>query len=279
MNLDGHDIGVCSWSLKPTSTATLVDSVLALKLTHVQLALGPLIDSSADDRRDAQKAIIDAGIIVTAGMISFEGENYSSIAAIKKTGGFVPTDRWPARRERALAAAEVAAEMGLGMLTAHVGFVPPSGDPSYADVVERVGEIVAAYAKFNVHLGMETGQEKAHELLQFLNDLNTKHVGVNFDPANMLLYGAGDPCEAIAILARHILHVHVKDAQISPRPGIEWGREVAFGRGDVNVHGFLRALADAKYAGPLVIEREAGADPLDDIAHAIETLEAHLGED
>ena len=121
---------------------------------------------------------------------------------------------------------------------------------------------------------LETGQESAPELLQFFNDLRCKNIKVNFDPANMILYGAGDPIEAIGILGRHIASVHVKDAVMSKKPSVEWGSEVPFGTGEVPPKEFLRALRDAGYAGPLIIEREAGETRMADIAFAIETLKS-----
>jgi sugar phosphate isomerase/epimerase len=97
-------------------------------------------------------------------------------------------------------------------------------------------------------------------------------VKVNFDPANMILYGAGEPIEAIGILGRHIGHVHVKDATSSNNPGTVWGTEVPFGTGQVPPREFLRALEDVGFTGPLAIEREAGETRIKDIAFAIETL-------
>ena len=88
----------------------------------------------------------------------------------------------------------------------------------------------------------------------------------------MILYGAGDPIEAIHTLGRHIQHVHVKDATLSSRPGEEWGEEVPFGTGQVPPRAFLDSLKDVGYTGPLAIEREAGADRMADVRTAIETL-------
>src|SRR5438552_2926803 len=82
--------------------------------------------------------------------------------------------------------------------------------------------------------GMAAGQEPAEELLEFLHELNAPNVHINFDPANMILYGAGDPIAAVRLLGKHIRHVHVKDATASTRPGVEWGEEVPFGTGQVN---------------------------------------------
>lgn len=278
MNLGGHDIGVCEWSLRPTSTADLVSMLKTLNLTHVQLSLSSLLDQSPEERATSLKLLEDAGITIISGMLGFADENYSSIASIRKTGGFVSPQLWPARRDRALAIADLAQSIGIQIITAHAGFIPPSGDPAYPAVVEHLAGLAGEYDKREIDLDLETGQENAGELLQFLNDLNQPNVGVNFDPANMILYGAGDPCEAVAKLNRHVRHVHIKDATPSTQPGIEWGQEVPFGTGRVDVHKFLRTLRDIDYTGPLVIEREAGPNRVADVQKAIEVLKAHLGE-
>ena len=99
---------------------------------------------------------------------------------------------------------------------------------------------------------------------------------MNFDPANLILYGAGDPIEAIRILGRHIKHVHVKDATASEQPGTVWGTEVPFGAGEVDATEFVAALHSVGYTGPLVIEREAGDHRIEDVQAAIETLRPAL---
>lgn len=278
MKLGTFTIGVCDWSLRPASTHELVSLLHELGLGHVQISLGKLLAvTDHDTRAEMLKPLTDAGVQVTAGMIGFEGENYATIASIRRTGGFVPDDTWPTRRQRAIEAAHLAADIGVGRITLHVGFIPPSADAKYPAMVGRLSDLAGEYKKLGIDLLMETGQERSTDLLQFINDLNTTNVGVNFDVANLILYGAGDPMEAIETLSRHIRHVHVKDARISTQPGVEWGREMPVGEGDVDVHAFLRALTDVGYAGPLVVEREAGQDRVADVMAAIDTLEAHLG--
>jgi sugar phosphate isomerase/epimerase len=106
---------------------------------------------------------------------------------------------------------------------------------------------------------LETGQERANEMLQFLNDLRCQNVACNFDPANLILYGLGDPLDSVAVIGRHIRHVHLKDAINSDQPGTKWGREVDLGRGQVPVLQIVDALDDVGYTGPLVIECEFDA--------------------
>ena len=277
MKIAGHDIGVCSWSLAPKGTTELIANVKKLGLQHVQIALGNV--AMMDDKRRYHELglLKNSGLIFTAGMVGFPGEDYSTIAAIRKTGGYVSDEEFPARKQITRAAAQAAAELGLTMLSTHIGFVPPSSDPNYAGMLARVCEVANDLGSLGMDLLMETGQESAPELLQFLNDLRCKNIKVNFDPANMILYGAGDPIEAIGILGRHIGHVHVKDATLSSNPGADWGAEVPFGTGEVAPKEFLRALDDAGYTGPLIIEREAGASRMADVAFAIETLKSAAG--
>ena len=277
MKIAGHDIGVCSWSIHPKDTPDLIASVKRLGLAHAQLALWPIVKMDDKQKHQELGVLKSSGVAWTAGMIGFPGEDYSTIASIKKTGGFVSAEEFPVRRAMTKSAGQITAELGMKLLTAHIGFVPPSSDPGYPAMVERIEQIAGDLAEFGVTLGMETGQETAPELLQFLNDLRVQNVKVNFDPANMILYGAGDPIEAIGILGRHIAHVHVKDAKLSDAPGVKWGEEVPFGTGQVPPKEFLRALDDAGYAGPVVIEREAGDQRLEDVAFAVETLKKAAG--
>ena len=276
MRVAGHDIAVCSWSLQPTSMGDLVEKVRQLGLTHVQLALGELI--MLDDKRKHLELghLRSAGLTLTGGMMAFPGEDYATIERIAQTGGYAPDESWPLRKRLTLEGARLAAELGMSAITTHVGFVPPRGDARYAVIRQRVAELAEALAAMNLRLLMETGQESAEELLHFLNDLNSPAVGINFDPANMILYGAGDPIDAVRILGKHIGHVHVKDGAASSQPGKIWGEETPFGTGQVNAGAFLGALQQAGYSGPLAIEREAGNQRIADVKTAIETLQAAL---
>lgn len=248
--------GICSWSLNAGDTAELVRRLGELGLSHVHLALAPLM--FLDDKRKHQQLgnLGAAGIEITAGMIAFPGEDYSTIEKIRLSGGFVPDSSWPLRRQLVLAAARLAREMNISLLTTHAGFIPPSDHADYPKILRRAGELADEAAPLDVTLGLETGQESAAELLQFLADLNRPNIAVNFDPGNFILYGSDDPITAVKTLGRHIRHVHVKDAKASSEPGIIWGAETEIGRGGLDLGMFLGALTDVEYGGALVIECE-----------------------
>jgi sugar phosphate isomerase/epimerase len=272
MLVRGHDIGVCSWSLGAGGMADLLEKLRALDVNHVQLALVPLL-SMDDASRNAELHLLrNSGVSVTAGMVRFPGEDYSSLISIRKTGGLVPDDRWPERKELALRAGRLAADLGVAGVSLHVGFLPQSNDPLYGPALARLCEIAEPLQPLGVHLLLETGQETPNELLQFLNDLRCQNVACNFDPANLLMYGVGDPLESVAVLGRHIRHVHLKDAISSDQPGTKWGREAPLGRGQVPVLQIIDALNDVGYAGPLVIEREYEPS-LDSIRAALQFIQ------
>src|SRR6185312_15226869 len=130
-------------------------------------------------------------------------------------------------------------------------------------------------ASHNQTFALETGQEPARILMAFLNDVARANLGINFDPANMILYGTGDPIEALGILAPKVLTIHCKDGDW-PEAGVAGalGKEKALGAGSVGVPRFLAKLREIGYRGPLSIEREA-SDParrIADIRYAIALL-------
>jgi sugar phosphate isomerase/epimerase len=270
MNIGGHTIGVCSWSLHPKDMSDLVTQVKQAGLSHVQLGLAGL--SVLNDRSELDQ-LKQAGMSITGGMLGFKGEDYSTIAKIRETGGFVPDADWQNRRSITEQAAKLGKELGVPHISAHVGFVPPRGQGNYNVVRDRIREVADLFKAHGLSLLMETGQEKAEELLEFLHDLQRDNVFINFDPANMILYGAGEPISAIRTLGKFIRHVHVKDARGSSKPGVDWGEEVPFGTGEVDPRAFLKALHDVGYGGPLCIEREAGSQRLADVMFAIESLQ------
>ena len=144
----------------------------------------------------------------------------------------------------------------------HVGFVPhDAADPMYAEVLAVTRELCDHCRANQQNLHLETGQEAADTLLRFLGDVGRDNLFVNFDPANMILYGSGEPIEALRKVSRYVRSVHCKDAKWAARPGQEWGREVPLGEGDVGMENFLRTLSDLGYAGPLTIEREIPQEP------------------
>lgn len=250
-------LGVCSWSLRPKTAADLVASVARLGLPKVQLALGPVLEDPAAFG-DVMPRLRDAGVRIASGMLEAVGEDYSTLETIKATGGVRPDEHWPATLERARGVAALAAAEDLPLVTLHAGFIPhDSGDPARTVVLDRLRTLADVFGDHGVRVGLETGQETAATLLDALAELDHENVGVNFDPANMILYGMGDPVESLRLLADHVVQVHAKDARPTETPGT-WGREVPLGTGVVDWSDFLDVVATLDRTIDVVIEREAG---------------------
>lgn len=205
----------------------------------------------------------DGGITITCVFCGFEGESYADIPTTAKTVGLVPEATRAERVEDARATAKFARDLGCETLGMHIGFVPLDrlGD-SYKNLITTTQTFLDELADYGQKLHLETGQETADHLLDFLGDVNRPNLYVNFDPANMILYGTGDPIEALKKVGPHVRSVHCKDAVWAPgeQRGKSWGREVALGEGDVDVRRYLQTLKEIGYKGPLTIERETPED-------------------
>lgn len=266
-------LGVCSWSLKPQNPRELAERVRRCGVRKVQLALNPLFsDATAANWRDTGTVLRDAGLTVVSGMFGTVGEDYSTLDSIRRTGGVLPDAHWDANLKIAENALRHALDLGAPTITTHAGFIPhDEADPAYGKMLDRLGTIADLYAKESVAFLFETGQETAEDLERFLARLDRPNVGVNFDPANMILYDKGDPIAALRRLLPRVRQVHVKDATRTATPGA-WGQEQRVGQGEVDWSAFLKTLRDGGYAGDLIIEREAGDARVEDANAARELI-------
>ena len=266
-------LAVCSWSLQPSSPQDLLVKLKATGLHRIQLNLDPLRETP-DIWGDFAGFRATAGVEVVSGMFGTIGEDYSTLDTIRETGGIVPDATWDRNLANIRRCAELAQELQLKLVTFHAGFLPhdPS-DPDHAKLRGRMETIASIFAEKHIDLALETGQETADTLRSFLETLGCPNVGVNFDPANMLLYGKGDPIEAMRTLAPWIRQVHIKDAVKTQVPGT-WGSEVVAGTGEVDWKAFFGVLTEIGYTGNLCIEREAGTSRVEDIAAARALVES-----
>lgn len=261
-------LGVCSWSLRPADPADLAEKVRTCGLDAVQLALDPLRHGGAWDPDRTIAALRDAGITIASGMMAPAGEDYSTLESIRATGGLRPEATWPANLEAARGNAALAKRLGLSLVTLHAGAFPEDeSDPLFAIMIDRLRAVADVFAAAGVRIGLETGQEPAHRVVRMLDRLVRTSVGVNFDPANMILYGSGEPIPALRRLAPWVLQVHMKDARPTDRPGT-WGTEVPAGEGAVDWEAFFADLAGLPRRVNVMIEREAGEERVEDVRRA-----------
>jgi sugar phosphate isomerase/epimerase len=265
-------LAVCSWSLQPASPQDLLTKLQQTGVRRVQLALDPLRDEPGV--WSATPTVLrNAGVEIVSGMFGCVGENYSTLETIRVTGGIAPDATWEQNWRNIEATAVLAQQLGLKLVTFHAGFLPHEpGDPNFAKLKQRLAQAADAFQARGIALGLETGQETAAVLSEFLRQLGKPSVGVNFDPANMLLYDKGNPIMALRQLGPWLRQVHLKDARRTRLAGT-WGEEVVAGTGEVDWPEFFRTLEQLGFEGDLCIEREAGCQRVADIQSARELVE------
>lgn len=220
--------------------------------------------------------LAEQNVRCTAVFGGFEGESYADIPTVVRTIGLVPEATREQRLAEMFEISDFAKWLGVDCVALHIGFVPEeAGDPGYDAIVEVTRRLCDHCEGNDQFLHLETGQETAEGLLVFLDKVGRANLKVNFDPANMIMYGSGEPIEALRMLGPHVRSVHCKDATWSDQPGVTFGREVPLGEGAVGMESFLQTLAEIGYTGPLTIERETPEDPVRqkaEIGAAIELL-------
>ncbi len=212
--------------------------------------------------------------------------------------GFERAEENPAKIGRSCRIVDLAVDLGCSVVTTHIGVIPNDpGDPVYRVMQEACRRLGEYAAPRKVTFAIETGPEPSVVLRRFLDDLGQPGVGVNLDPANLVMVIGENPAVAVETLAPYIVHTHAKDGrQLQPcNPREVYGAfaeggfaaleqrmgklfiETPLGEGAVDWDAYLGALARAGYSGYLTIEREVGADPEADIRRAIGFLRAKMG--
>ena len=215
------------------------------------------------------------GMTVPSMFLSYAGQWDNPKAGF----GLVPV---PTRSERMVVSCrqmEWAARYGIKFITCHAGILPEERGDFYTRFVADMKQLIRFAAAFGQEFLFETGTETPQNLRRLLEDLGEPNAGINFDPANLLIYNNGDPAELLDKLGDRIRVVHCKDAN-PPADGAARGRETPLGKGSTNFTTLLRRLVDSGFRGPLIIEREIldEAEQKKDIAEAVQLLNSTVTE-
>ena len=240
--------------------------------THGEMAPENL---SPEKRREFLTLVKDNGLIISALCGDLGG------------GGFIHKDLNKERVEKSKRILDLAKDLETDIVTTHIGVVPSDPNHDRYKIMQEACHELAEYAdSIDAHFAVETGPETSAVLKGFLDSLNSTGVGVNLDPANLVMVTGDDPVGAVHNLKKYIVHTHAKDGkQIFYRdPEIVYGikkdvivtddsfLEVPLGEGSVDFPKYLAALEEIGYNGFLTIEREVGDDPAKDIRAAVDFL-------
>ncbi|MGQ9631047.1 MAG: sugar phosphate isomerase/epimerase family protein [bacterium] len=271
--MDKMEIGVFLSSLGIRDPIAAVEKAAELGFKVVQMCALPDKFRTGPGRDDLKRALEKTGIEVSAVNGSYPGESYADIETVRRTVGFLPPETLEERIRLTYEYKDLGVFLNAKIFTTHIGVVPEDTKSAlYNRLVGDIRRMAEEFAKADMLFAMETGQEKAEAMVEFMNNVGAENLKINFDPANMILYGTGEPIPAIDILKDYIVHVHVKDGTWPKSKG-KLGREEPLGEGDVNIPAYIAKLKEIGYAGPLIIEREAGTDRIGDIRAAKAMLE------
>jgi sugar phosphate isomerase/epimerase len=236
-----------------------LDEIASMGVRCGQLGIDGSTDIGGDFAAGWKGSLEQRAFRLATVFCAYNGESYADIPTVQRTVGFIPRDTRAERERRTLDVSDLAAAIGAPAIATHIGFVPEDpSDPDYIDVRAMVRRVCDHAARHNQEFALETGQEPADTLLQFFKDVERPNLRINFDPANMILYGTGDPIDAFRKLAPHVVSVHCKDGDWPDRnvPGA-LGHERPLGKGSVGMDRFIRAVKESGYRGILSVEREA----------------------
>jgi len=223
-------------------------------------------------------ALDESQIEATSFVVGGPGKEVWDFYGGPLTIGLVPRETRAARVAHLKKASDFAKKCGIAAVQTHCGFIPENPNDALCQETIAAMREVAAYCKNNgQNFRYETGQETPITLVRAIRDVGLDNQGVNFDLANLILYGKANPLDAIEILAPYIQGIHAKDGLWPTNPK-DLGEEVAIGKGKVDFPRIIARLKELNYRGAVTIEREiSGAQQMDDVKAAKNYLEKLIG--
>ena len=220
----------------------------------------------------------ETGVRICAVWAGWTGVNYWNFTQGPVTLGLVPEEYRENRIVELKKWADFAEMIGSPAIITHCGFIPENlTDPNYEPVVDAIQEVAKYCDKLGLGFWFETGQETPVVLLRTINKIGTSNLGINLDPANLLMYGKGNPIDALDVFGKYVRNIHAKDGMY-PTDGDNLGREVPVGEGNVKYPEFIKKLKSIGFDGELIIEREiAGEEQNRDIRKTMKDLTNWLG--
>ena len=230
-----------------------------------------------ENARMVRELAREYGVEISAFWCGWRGDKAWNFSRGPQTLGLVPKETRADRTEDQLNGLEFTSELGISDMATHVGFIPfNSESEEYIGLCDAVRKIATRGRELGIHYLFETGQETPITLLRVMQDTGCDNLGVNLDPANLLMYGMANPVDAARLFGSRIRGIHAKDGVYpSADDPMKLGRETPLGEGAVNYPRFISVLKEVGYDGALTIEREIkGDEQLRDILSAKSKLEA-----
>jgi sugar phosphate isomerase/epimerase len=222
------------------------------------------------------KLIEKTGVDVDALVGGDEHDDWGSIAAMQRTVGLTVADK-ELRNKRVKyykQLAKIANDMRVFNVNGHLGAPHLLDATSYQSFIDQLRPIIDACSNRAINFNVESGPESASCLLKIIQSVDNLFFGINFDPANFVLYGTEDPQKAFQKLKGHVHGFHVKAARYTTDTrGKDWGTEVEPGEGEESAFELAIKAMQASSEISLIVEREIpGETPEQKLAGMERTL-------
>lgn len=250
-----------------------IKKVADFGLSSCQVGLWDPAGNTDENAAALTQACKDFGVEVSSLWTGYPGPGEWNFLGGPATIGFVPPEYREMRIAALISGAEFAAKLGVPSITTHAGFIPENPrDPLYEGTIDALRKIAVRCKELGLWFCFETGQETPITLLRAMTDIGTGNLGINLDPANLLMYGKANAVDSLDILGPYVKGVHAKDGEYPTDPNA-LGVEKPLGQGRVDFPRFIAKLKSFGYTGSLTIEREISGDQQKkDIRLAIDVL-------
>ncbi|MBQ3084495.1 MAG: sugar phosphate isomerase/epimerase [Clostridia bacterium] len=225
-------------------------------LQSCQLSIWDMSLYTDEKAAEINAAVAETGITISTLWCGYSGPVEWNFTYGPMVNGLVPPAYRFLREKELLLGSEFAMKLGVNQIATHVGFLPENYyDADFRGTVASIKKICTVLKERNQWFLFETGQETPVTVLRAIEEIGMDNVGINFDTANVMLYGKGNAADAVLVFGKYIRDVHIKDG-FYPTDGMHLGKECAAGDGLANFPLVLKRLKDCGYTGPYTIERE-----------------------
>lgn len=277
-------VGAIVWLDKNTNVDEKFKELRSLGMECCQLVCWDRDVLGDDSAAEAiKKAVEENQVRISAFWCGWPGRRVWDFYEGQLTLGLVPTEYRAERIHMLLEGSDFAKKLGVTDLVTHVGYMPENPyDPKYQEVLTACKNVVERCKENGQVFLFETGQETPVTLKRAMQDIEADMgkgcVGVNLDPANLIMYGKANPVDALEVFGEYVRGIHGKDGKY-PTDGHRLGDETALGQGKVNYPAFIAKLKEIGYQGDITIEREiSGEEQKRDIIMAKEILDKLIAE-
>lgn len=253
-------IGVMISTKRTDDFMTEFKKIRDLGLQSCQISIWNMDMYTDENAQKIVEASKETGVTVSTLWCGYSGPIQWNFTYGPLTAGLVPKAYRGIREKELLLGSEFAQKIGVNQIATHVGFIPENYyDEDFRGVVASLQKICTVMKERGQTFLFETGQETPVTLLRTIEEIGLDNLGINFDTANVMLYGKGNPADSVLVFGKYIMDTHIKDG-FYPTNGKQLGKETAAGDGLCDYELIYKRLMDVGYTGPFTIEREISGD-------------------